>query len=63
MIKSNPQDQVSQGCCGGTNEVFDCTAMMERLKNCCENSQPEDETSCCAEIIQGCCGTSEKQPR
>lgn len=61
MNTDNQQKQAPQSCCGDANEPFDCTAMMERLKRCCENSQPQDQSSCCAEILQICCGTSDEQ--
>ena len=41
MSSSNQENQASQGCCGSTNESFDCAAIMERFKNCCENTKPE----------------------
>jgi len=62
MSNSNQENQASQGCCGSTNESFDCAGMMERFRNHCESTNAEDQSNCCTEILQTCCGTSEKEP-
>ena len=62
MSNSNQENQATQGCCGSTNESFDCAAMMEQLKGCCEGTNTEDQSSRCADILQACCGTTEKEP-
>ena len=55
MNSNSKANQPSQACCADASESFDCAAMMEKFKNCCEGDNQKVSFECCTEIKASCC--------